>query len=49
MQNKKYTIRTVHRKEVEIAIEWAEKEGWNPGLKYLEGRNIGLGGLVSIH
>lgn len=32
MQNKKYTIRTMNRKEVEVAIEWAAKEGWNPGL-----------------
>jgi GNAT superfamily N-acetyltransferase len=32
MQNKTYTIRTMNRKEVDIAIEWAAKEGWNPGL-----------------
>lgn len=32
MQNKNYTIRTMNRKEVNIAIEWAAKEGWNPGL-----------------
>ncbi|NTV98359.1 MAG: GNAT family N-acetyltransferase [Chlorobiaceae bacterium] len=27
-----FTIRTMTRKEVEIAIEWAAKEGWNPGV-----------------
>ena len=32
MQNNKYKIRTMNRKEVEIAIEWAAKEGWNPGI-----------------
>ena len=32
MQNKNYTIRTMNRKEVDIAIEWAAKEAWNPGL-----------------
>lgn len=32
MQTKNYTIRTMSRKEVDIAIEWAAKEGWNPGL-----------------
>jgi hypothetical protein len=32
MQKEKYTIRTMTRDEVEIAIEWAAKEGWNPGL-----------------
>jgi len=32
MQNKKYTIKTMDREEVDIAIEWAAKEGWNPGL-----------------
>jgi ribosomal protein S18 acetylase RimI-like enzyme len=29
---KNYTIRNMTRKEVDIAIEWAAKEGWNPGL-----------------
>ena len=32
MQDKNYTIRTMSRKEVDIAIEWAAMEGWNPGL-----------------
>ncbi len=32
MQDKKYTIKTMNRKEVDIAIDWAAKEGWNPGL-----------------
>jgi len=32
MQNKNFTIRTMDRKEFDIAIEWAAKEGWNPGL-----------------
>jgi len=27
-----YTIRTMIRSEVDIAIEWAAAEGWNPGL-----------------
>ncbi|MBD3421454.1 MAG: GNAT family N-acetyltransferase [Chitinivibrionales bacterium] len=32
MQYKNYTIRTMKRKEIDIAIEWAAKEGWNPGI-----------------
>lgn len=32
MRNKNYTIKTMNRKEIDIAIEWAAKEGWNPGL-----------------
>ena len=27
-----YTIRTMTRPEVDFAIEWAAREGWNPGL-----------------
>jgi ribosomal protein S18 acetylase RimI-like enzyme len=27
-----YTIRSMSRKEVDIAVEWAAREGWNPGL-----------------
>jgi len=27
-----YVVRTATRKELEIMIEWAAKEGWNPGL-----------------
>jgi hypothetical protein len=26
------TIEQMNRQEVDIAIEWAQKEGWNPGL-----------------
>ncbi|WP_254977574.1 GNAT family N-acetyltransferase [Cyanobium sp. ATX 6A2] len=33
MQNKNYTIKTMNRKEIDIAIEWAAKEGWNPGIR----------------
>lgn len=32
MKNDNYTIRTMNRNEINIAIEWAAKEGWNPGL-----------------
>jgi len=32
MQNKNYTIRTMRREEINLAVEWAAKEGWNPGL-----------------
>ena len=32
MQDKNYRIRTMNRKEVDFAIEWAAKEGWNPGI-----------------
>jgi len=32
MQDNNYTIKTMSRKEVNIAIEWAAAEGWNPGL-----------------
>lgn len=32
MQNKHFTIKTMTRKEIDIAIDWAAKEGWNPGL-----------------
>jgi GNAT superfamily N-acetyltransferase len=27
-----YSIRKMTKNEVEIAVDWAEKEGWNPGL-----------------
>ncbi|MEZ4886661.1 MAG: GNAT family N-acetyltransferase [Chitinophagales bacterium] len=33
MKNKHYTIRTMTRSEIDIAVEWAAKEGWNPGLQ----------------
>lgn len=32
MRDKNFTIKTMSRKEVDIAIEWAATEGWNPGL-----------------
>jgi len=32
MQKSTYTIRTMTRPEVDIAIDWAAAEGWNPGL-----------------
>lgn len=32
MQNKNFIIKIMTREEVDIAIEWAAKEGWNPGL-----------------
>jgi len=31
-----YTIRTISKKELAILIEWAAKEGWNPGLYDIE-------------
>jgi hypothetical protein len=27
-----YIVRPVSRQELDIAIDWAAKEGWNPGL-----------------
>jgi len=27
-----YTLKTMSRKEIDIAIDWAATEGWNPGL-----------------
>ena len=32
MQKSIYTIRAMTRQEVDIAIDWAAAEGWNPGL-----------------
>ena len=32
MQEMKLEIRVMSRKEVDLAIEWAAKEGWNPGF-----------------
>jgi len=32
MKSKNYTIKIMSREEVDIAIEWAAAEGWNPGL-----------------
>jgi hypothetical protein len=27
-----YTIRTMNRHKVDIVVDWAAEEGWNPGL-----------------
>lgn len=32
MQRKGFKIRTMNRQEVDLAIKWAAKEGWNPGI-----------------
>jgi len=32
MRKDNFTIRAMTRKEVDVAIEWAAAEGWNPGL-----------------
>ena len=32
MQHKELTITTAGRADVEVAVEWAAREGWNPGL-----------------
>ncbi len=32
MRSQNYTIRTMAREEIALAIEWAAQEGWNPGL-----------------
>lgn len=32
MQKSSYTIRVMTRQEVDIVIDWAAAEGWNPGL-----------------
>jgi GNAT superfamily N-acetyltransferase len=32
MHDANYKIRKMTRKDVDIAVEWAAKEGWNPGL-----------------
>ncbi|MCF2857737.1 GNAT family N-acetyltransferase [Pseudoalteromonas sp. SMS1] len=31
MSKENYQIRTMRKDEVELAVSWAEKEGWNPG------------------
>ena len=36
MQNNDYTIKTMTRQEVAMAIDWAAAEGWNPGLNDAE-------------
>ena len=32
MINPSYQIRTMSRQEVQLAVDWAAAEGWNPGL-----------------
>jgi GNAT superfamily N-acetyltransferase len=32
MTNPNYIIRTMNRDEINLAVEWAAAEGWNPGL-----------------
>lgn len=32
MVDKKFEIRTMNRKELDIAVDWARQEGWNPGI-----------------
>ncbi|MDT8900808.1 GNAT family N-acetyltransferase [Anaeroselena agilis] len=32
MKDKGFVVRTMERHEVELAVEWAAREGWNPGL-----------------
>ncbi|NTV66498.1 MAG: GNAT family N-acetyltransferase [Chlorobaculum sp.] len=31
-----YTIRSMNRQEIDLAVEWAAAEGWNPGLEDAE-------------
>ncbi|MDZ7617043.1 MAG: GNAT family N-acetyltransferase [Patescibacteria group bacterium] len=32
MQNNRFTIKVMTRSEIDIAVDWAAAEGWNPGL-----------------
>ena len=32
MQCDNFIIGTMNRQEVDLAVEWAPKEGWNPGI-----------------
>ena len=32
MKDRTYTIRTMNRNDVDMAVEWAAEEGWNPGI-----------------
>jgi ribosomal protein S18 acetylase RimI-like enzyme len=32
METRGYEIRTMNREEIDLAVEWAAQEGWNPGL-----------------
>ena len=36
MTNADYTIRTMRREELAIALDWAKLEGWNPGVSDAE-------------
>lgn len=36
MQSKHFTIKTMTKQEVELMIDWAAAEGWNPGLNDAE-------------
>jgi ribosomal protein S18 acetylase RimI-like enzyme len=36
MIDEPYVIRTMSRPEVDLAVEWAAREGWNPGLSDAE-------------
>ena len=32
MSRDRFLVRRMGREEVEIAVDWAEQEGWNPGI-----------------
>ena len=32
MSKEQYVIRTMGREEIDVAVDWAAQEGWNPGL-----------------
>ncbi len=32
MKGKEFVIKTMERAEIDVAVEWAAREGWNPGL-----------------
>ncbi len=32
MHNDRFTVKTMTREEVSLAVAWADQEGWNPGL-----------------
>ena len=54
MASKNYTIRTMTRSELDLAISWAALEGWNPGLHdadcfYTADSNGFLIGLLEGH
>jgi hypothetical protein len=33
MKNPDYVIRAMNRSEIDMAVEWAASEGWNPGIE----------------